>query len=188
MKKTYRMQRGIISLIFILIFLIIWALFHIIYPIIIEKVTLYEFSTINSSLFLLPVFVILLGLFIGWSFRNKLWPGFSFALNYYSMTKRLRRHIKNARFEDERKFDNRLVKLPKVKIIFDCNRSRTAGKVLIKNPIKFDKKLEVMRIDSAFNGYVSERKYLSDDCDWYVFEFTPLTHINKLNLKQKMII
>lgn len=87
------------------------------------------------------------------------------------MTRKIRRHIKDARFEDEREFDNRLVKLPKIKIIFDNNRSRTSGKVLIENSIKFDQKLENMRIDSALKGYVSERKYLSNDRDWYVFEF-----------------
>lgn len=179
------MQRGIISLIFIFVFLIIWAFFHIIYPIVTEKVTLYELPSINSSLFLFPVFVILLGLFIGWSFRNKLWLGFSFALNYYNMTKRLRRHIKDARFEDEREFDNRLVKLPKVKIIFGCNRSRIAGKILIENSIKFDKKLEVMRIDSALDGYICERNYLSHNRDWYVFEFYAIDSHKQIEFKTK---
>lgn len=171
MKKTYRMQRGIISFTFLAVFTIIWIFFLKVYPIITEKITLFELPQIDSKPFLLPGLVIIISLFIGWSIRNKLWHGIPFAFNYYNMVRRLRRHIKDARFEDEREYDNRLVRLPKIKIDFDCNRSRTTGKVLIKNSIKFDKKLENMRIDSALNGYISERNYLSDDRHWYVFEF-----------------
>src|SRR5690625_3616227 len=101
------------------------------------------------------------------------------------MTRRLRRHIKDARFEDEREFDNRLVKLPKIKIIFDCNRSRASGKILIKNSIKFDQKLENMRIDSALKDYISERKYLSDDRNWYVYEFYEIDSQKQLEFKTK---
>ena len=166
MKKTYRMQRGIISFALIIIFLIIWGFMHFIYPMIVKKITIYEFPAIDSKLFLLPIGMIILGLLLGWSIRNKLWKGIPFAFNYYRMTRRLRRHIKDARFEDEREFDNRLVKLPKIKILFDCNRSRISGKVFIENSIKFDQKLEKMRIDSALRGYVGERNYLSDDREW----------------------
>src|SRR5699024_4498256 len=99
-----------------------------------------------------------------------LWNGLPFALRYYSITKRLRRQIKDARFEDEREFDNRLVRLPKIKIVFNDNRKRTTGKVLIQNSIQFDKKLEDMSIDDALKGYVSEQQYLSQDHNWYVYD------------------
>src|SRR5690625_1091993 len=171
MKKTYRMQRGIIAYTTLAILTIVWIFFLKIYPMFIEKVTLFNLPPINSNLSLAPIVILVMSLFIGWSIRNKLWHGVPFALTYYNMIRRLRRHIKDARFEDEREYDNRLVRLPKIKIEFDCNRSRTTGKVLIKNSIKFDKKLENMRIDSALNGYISERNYLSDDRNWYVFEF-----------------
>jgi hypothetical protein len=92
------------------------------------------------------------------------------------MVRRTRRHIKDARFEDEQEFDNRLVKLPKIKVTFDNNQLRTSGKVFIENSIKFDKKLEDMRIDLSLNGYVSERKYLSKDRDWYIYELYSLIH------------
>ncbi|WP_245732859.1 hypothetical protein [Salinibacillus kushneri] len=99
------------------------------------------------------------------------------------MTKRIRRHIKDARFEDEREFDNRLVTLPTIKITFDDNRTRKSGKVFINNTIKFDKKLEAMRIDSALKGYVSERKYLSKDRDWYIYEFYSVDSHKQLKIK-----
>lgn len=185
MKKTHRMQRGIVSLALLCICTIIWLFFYQFYPKIAKEITFYELPSVNSTLFLLPIFLIIVMLFAGWSIRNKLWLGLPFALNYYSMTRRLRRHIKDARFEDEREFDNRLVKLPEIRVIFDCNRSRKTGKVLIKNSIKFDKKLENMRIDSALHGYVSERKYLSDDRDWYVYEFYEIDSQKQLEFKTK---
>ncbi|WP_211220876.1 FtsK/SpoIIIE domain-containing protein [Jeotgalicoccus marinus] len=101
------------------------------------------------------------------------------------MTRRLRKHIKDARFEDEHEFDNHLVKLPKIKILFDSNHSRATGRILIKNSIKFDKKLENIRIDSALNGYVCERSYLTHDRDWYVFEFYSIDSHKQIEFKTK---
>ena len=122
--------------------------FYQFYPKIVKEITLYELQSVNSRLFLLLFLFIIVILSAGWSVRNKLWLGLPFALNYYNMTRRLRIHIKDARFEDEREFDTRLVMLPKIKIIFDCNRSRISRKTLIRNSIKFDQKLKKMRIDS----------------------------------------
>lgn len=142
MKKTYRMQRGFISLLFIGLFLILWFFFYKLYPLIVEQITLIQLPQIESNIFLIPVGLMVVTLFVNWSIRNKLWFGLFFSLHYYLMTKRIRRHIKDARFEDEREFDNRLVTLPKIKITFDDIRTRKSGKVFIKNTIKFDKKLE----------------------------------------------
>ncbi|WP_221761401.1 hypothetical protein [Salibacterium salarium] len=171
MKKTNRMQRGIISFLFIGVFLLLWLFFYRIYPLIVEAVTIIQLPHIESNIFLVPVGLIVGGLFVCWSIRNKLWHGVSFSLHYYSMVKRIRRHIKDARFEDEREFNNRLVRLPKIKIVFDDNRTRKSGKIFIQNSVKFDKNLEDMRIDSALKGYVSERQYLSPDRNWYLYEF-----------------
>src|SRR5690625_1127231 len=185
MKKTYRMQRGIIAYTTLAILTVIWIFFLKIYPMLIEKVTLFNLPPINSNLLLVPIVILVMSLFIGWSIRNKLWHGVPFALTYYNMIRRLRRHIKDARFEDEREYDNRLVRLPKIKIEFDCNRSRTTGKVLIKNSIKFDKKLENMRIDSALNDYVCERNYASNDKNWYKFEFYAVDSLKQTEFKIK---
>ena len=95
----------------------------------------------------------------------------------------MRRHLKDARFEDEREFDNCLVRLPKIKIEFDDNRARKSGKVFIQNSIKFDKKLEDMRIDAALEGYVSERQYLSKDRNWYIYEFYAVDSQKQLEIK-----
>ncbi|MFB4473022.1 helicase HerA domain-containing protein [Oceanobacillus caeni] len=183
MKKTYRMQRGFISFLFIGFFLILWFFFYKLYPLIVEQITIIQLPQIESKIFLIPVGLMVFTLFVNWSIRNKLWFGLFFSLHYYLMTKRIRRHIKDARFEDEREFDNRLVTLPKIKITFDDNRTRQSGKVFINNTIKFDKKLEDMRIDSALKGYVSERKYLSKDRDWYIYEFYSVDSHKQLKIK-----
>ncbi|WP_079708021.1 helicase HerA domain-containing protein [Paraliobacillus ryukyuensis] len=185
MKKTYRMQRGFISFLLIGFFLSLWFFFYKLYPLILEKITIIQFSPIEPSIFLIPAGLMVVGLFVCWSIRNKLWFGLFFSVHYYATTKRIRRHIKDARFEDEREFDNRLVILPKIKIVFDDNRTRKSGKVFIKNTIKFDKKLEDMRIDSALKGYVSERKYLSKDRDWYIYEFYSVDSQKQLEIKSK---
>src|SRR5690625_225370 len=157
MKKTYRMQRGIISYALLGLFTVIWIFFFKIYPILTEKFTLFDLLPINHKLLLAPIFIIVMCLIIGWSYRNKIWYGLPFALKYYNMIRKIRRQIKDARFESENEFNNQTVKLPKIKIAFDCNKPRTSGEILIKNSIKFDEKLEKMRIDSALNEYVCER-------------------------------
>src|SRR5690625_2028001 len=184
-KKTYRMQRGIVTFSLIGVTLLLWIFFLRVYPLITEKITIIQLPEIESNIFVVFVGLILMSLFLGWSFRTKLWNGLPFALRYYSITKRLRRQIKDARFEDEREFDNRLVRLPKIKIVFNDNRKRTTGKVLIQNSIQFDKKLEDMRIDAALKGYVSEQQYLSQDRNWYVYEIYSIGSQKQIEIKSE---
>jgi len=179
------MQRGIVTFSLIGVTLLLWIFFLRVYPLITEKITIIQLPEIESNIFVVFVGLILMSLFLGWSFRNKLWNGLPFALRYYSITKRLRRQIKDARFEDEREFDNRLVRLPKIKIVFNDNRKRTTGKVLIQNSIQFDKKLEDMRIDAALKGYVSEQQYLSQDRNWYVYEIYSIGSQKQIEIKSE---
>ncbi|MDA5328269.1 FtsK/SpoIIIE domain-containing protein [Enterococcus lactis] len=183
MKKTYRMQRGFISFLFIDFFLILWFFFSKLYPLIVEQTTIIQLPHIESNIFLVPIGLMAAGLFVSWSIRNKLWFGPLFSVHYYSLIKRMRRNLKDARFEDEREFDNCLVRLPKIKIEFDDNHARKSGKVFIQNSIKFDKKLEDMRIDAALEGYVSERQYLSKDRNWYIYEFYAVDSQKQLEIK-----
>ncbi|MCY7621372.1 MULTISPECIES: FtsK/SpoIIIE domain-containing protein [Bacillus] len=185
MKKTYRMQRGIISFSLIGFSLLLWLLFHKYYPLITEMVTFAKLPNIDSRIFLILASSIITSLFIFWSYRNKLWRGLPFALSYYSIVKRLRRQIKDARFEGEHEFNNQLVKLPKIKIEFENSHSRMTGKVFIQNSIRFDRKLEDIRIDSALKGYVSERQYLSQDRKWYVYEFYAVKAQKQVEIKSE---
>ncbi|PAF20323.1 cell division protein FtsK [Terribacillus saccharophilus] len=171
MKRTYRMQRGYVSFSIVAVCLVLWVFFYKPYPLLVQKITLIQLPRVESSIFLILAALMLFGILVCWAVRNKLWFGISYSLQYYLLVKRIRRHIKDARFEDERELDNRFVILPKINIIFDDNRTRKSGKIFIRNSIKFDKKLESMRIDSALSGYVCERNYLSTDRDYYIFEF-----------------
>ena len=83
MKKTYRMQRGFISLLFIGFFLILWFFFYKMYPLIVEQITLIQLPQIESNIFLIPVGLMVVTLFVNWSIRNKLWFGPFFSLHYY---------------------------------------------------------------------------------------------------------
>lgn len=184
-KKTYRMQRGFISFSLIGVFLNLWLFFLKFYPLIIKKVTLFQPPHIDPNIFLTLAILIMSGLIICWSIRNQLRRGVFYSLHYYFMVKRIRKHIKNAKFEDEYELDNQLVRIPKIKIIFDDNQNRKSGKILIRNSIKFDKKLEDMRIDSALKGYVSERQYLSRDRDFYTYDFYSLDFLKQLEITSK---
>src|SRR5699024_12389514 len=138
-KKTYRMQRGIVTFSLIGVTLLLWIFFLRVYPLITEKITIIQLPEIESNIFVVFLCLILMSLFLGWSFSYKLWNGLPFALRYYLITKRLRRQIKDARFEDKREFDNRMVSIPKIKIVFIDNRKRTTVKVLIQNSIQYAK-------------------------------------------------
>lgn len=81
----------------------------------------------------------------------------------------IRKQIKDARFENEKEF-NGIVRLPKIKITFD-NRSLKTGKIFIRSSIQYDQRLEKLRLDSALQNFIVERQYLSDDRNWYVYEF-----------------
>src|SRR5699024_12825283 len=96
-KKTYRMQRGIVTFSLIGVTLLLLIFFLRVYPLITEKITIIQLPEIESNIFVVFVGLILMSLFLGWSFHNKLWNGLPFALCYYSITKRLRRQIKDAR-------------------------------------------------------------------------------------------
>lgn len=188
MKKTYRMHRGLIACLFITILIIFWILFSKIYPAITLKVseTLnLQLPHVNANIFLAIAGLIVAIMFIRWSIRNKLWFGLFFAVHYYLMIRRIRKHIKEAKFEEESNIDKRFINLPKIKIVFDSRKTRKSGKVCIKNSVKLDRKLEDIRLDSALNNYVIERRYLSNDRNWYMYEFYSLDSQKQKEIKSK---
>lgn len=183
MRKTYRMLRGFIANSMIFICLLLWAFFRYIYPTFTSSLNSIHFPYINSSIFLFISLISFTGLVSGWSIRNRIWKGLSYSIQHYFITKNIRKYIKDARFESEDEFDNRLVRLPKLKVIFDNSETRESGKIFIQNSIKFDKKLEDMRIDSALRGYISERQYLSTDRKWYIYEFYAVDSHKQIEIK-----
>ena len=171
MKLTNRMYRGLVSGCLLGLFSLVWFFFEQIYPRIVERETLISLPIIDSSIFIYPIISVVLFQIIGWSVRNRIWLGVIFSVKHYFMIKQIRKHLLNASFEIKYEFDTAIVKLPKIKVEFDCTQSRKSGKIYIQNSIKFDKKLENMRVDSALDGYVSERQYQSKNRKWYIYEF-----------------
>lgn len=182
LKITDRQQRGFVSFLFIGITLIFWVFFNRIYPLIIKQTKIVQLPEVESNIFLFIFTLILILIVINWSIRNKLWFGPAFSFNHYSMIRQIRKQIKDARFEDENELNKSVTKLPRIKVLFDNNKTRISGQIHIKNSIKFDKKLENIRIDAALNGYLSERKYLSKDRNWYVYEFYSINSQNQIEI------
>lgn len=58
--------------------------------------------------------------------------------------------------------------LPKIVLVFE---NENTGKIYIENSIRFDRKLEDLRLSSALNNYVIENYYLSTDSNWYIYHF-----------------
>lgn len=179
------MYRGVIVGSLLGLFSLIWIFFDRIYPLIIERETYLRLPYIDSKIFLFPIILIVLIQLMVWSIRNKIWHGLFYSLHYYSVVKRIRKYLLEAKFEIKNEFDTALVKLPKIKIKFDDNRTRKSGEILIQNSIKFDKKLEDLRIDSALKGYLSERQYLSQDRNWYIFEFYSTDSQKQIEIKSE---
>lgn len=182
MKITDRTFRGLIVLSVFLMCLLIWTFFNGIYPNLREDISLINLPEINADIFLLVILFISVYTFLIWSTRNKLWHGIRYSINHYLIIKSIRRQILNAGY-DETNLNRRIVKLPKIKINFNNNKVRNAGSILIENSIRFDQKLENMRIDSAIKNYVCERQYLSENRNWYVYEFYSIKSFKKIEFK-----
>lgn len=118
-------------------------------------------SILNISL-LIPLFLI-------WCVRNKVWEGKA-AFKRYFLTLNLRRALLDARYHDERFFGQHVAKIPDIKIDFDDKKSQT-GKLFIRDSIEFHQRLEKAILTPALKHYKIENSYVSDDGNWFVYEF-----------------
>ncbi|EXJ23867.1 hypothetical protein ADIAL_0659 [Alkalibacterium sp. AK22] len=184
MRITNRTQRGIFFWCILGLFSLIWYFVDRIYPLIIEREVLLGLPQVNSNIFFLPIFSTIFIQIIIWAIRNKLWNGIFYAIDYYGRIRKIRKHLLRANFDIRNEFDTTIVKLPKIIIQFD-NKKRNTGNIYIQNSIKFDKKLEDMRIDSALDGYVCERQYLSQDRNWYIYSFYNTDSMKQLEIKSQ---
>lgn len=163
------MLRGILAWSLIIILLLIYVL----YNCVLSKI-LFENGLVNKEFsldFLIYIAsIVLFVLIITWALRNKIWLGLNYAFKHYFLVKSLRKQLKEARVSQEQELEYSIVEIPKIKIDFDDNKKRGQGKIYIENSIRFDIKLEDIRIDASLKGYVVESQYLSLDRKWYVFE------------------
>lgn len=185
MKATDRMKRGFLAAMLIFLLIVLWFFFYTTYPELQSEITFIQLPTVPTNLFLYAAMLIVAFLASGWSIRNKLWHGLGYAFDHYFMTKQLRKQILMAGYEENKTNDNLGTKLPDIQIEFDDRKKRLTGKIKIKNSVKLDKLLEKIRLDGALPNYLIDRQYLSDDRNWYIFEFYAVKVLNQLEMKTK---
>lgn len=124
MKKTYRTIRGLLNLLFLFIILSLALMLTFIYPILKNKVTWFQLPSVSGNPFLLIILMDILIISGLWSYRNKIWYGLPYACEHYKIIKNIRRQMKGAHYDNEREFDNNIVRLPKIRVRFDDNKHR----------------------------------------------------------------
>src|SRR5699024_4604157 len=148
-----------------------------------NNISIIDLPKVSGDFFLLVSLFVTIYLLIGWSIRNQIWKGISFSIEHYLIIKNLRKHLLQASFQ-EVNINKRYVTLPQIKVKFN-DSIKTHGKIMIKNSIQFDKKLEDLRIDSAIKHYVCERQYLSADRNWYIYEFYSIKSQKQIEFSTK---
>lgn len=107
-----------------------------------------------------------------WFFYHKAYKGVKYAFIHASMMTNLRRMLLEASTNhtvQEYAGEEKVARLPNIRIIISDDME--SGKVIIGNSIRFHKLFEDMNISSALGQYVVMEQYLSDDMNFYIYEF-----------------
>lgn len=183
MKQTSRTKRGILASILIFLLIILWFFFTAKYPTLQEEIRFIKLPFIPGNFFLYAAMLIIALLALGWSIRNKIWYGLRYAVSHYLMIKQLRKQILAAGYDENKTNENMGITLPVIQIHFDDKKNRLTGKIKIKNSVKLDKLLEKIRLDGALPNHLIDRQYLSNDRNWYIFEFYDTKVLEQPELK-----
>ncbi len=97
--------------------------------------------------------------------RNKIYKGFRYSLNYILVKNKLEKQLVEAGIYAEKE---KYIEVPKIKLEFD--KSLETGILMIKNSIRFDKRLDDMILCAGLRKYKVENHYKSDDANWYIYE------------------
>lgn len=126
---------------------------------------------VNKNIYILFVSIVIILFLIQiiiWLIRNKAHKGIRNAIRYYFTILKLRRAFLDSNYYNKRfYFNNEVVDLPKVKVIFSDNY--TQGKLFIEN-ININKDISDVNISYALGDFVVDRAYLSNDENYHVFE------------------
>lgn len=105
-----------------------------------------------------------------WCISNKIYKGLKYAFLHAKTKGKIRKSLKNAGYYIEQNFrGEKVAVLPK--IILDFSKDFQMGTIAIENHIKLDKRLEEVDISSALGKYIVTQQYISDDANFYVYEF-----------------
>ena len=109
-----------------------------------------------------------------WGIKHKIYRGLKYCYIHALLDRKIKKSLKNAGYYiEELFFGERVIILPKIKIGLDSTLA--CGKIEIENHIKFDKKLEDVNISSALKKYIVQQQYISDDANFYIYEFEDAT-------------
>jgi len=182
MQITDRIYKGGVSLLIICACLSAGIFFNEVYPTFKNSITIINLPKVSGDFFLLVSLFVTIYLLINWSIRNQIWKGIKFSIEHYLIIKNIRKHLLQASFQDSY-LKRHYITLPKIKIEFDNKKVKNTGKIMIQNSIRFDQKLENLRIDSAIKHYVCERQYLSENRNWYIYEFYSVESFKQFEFK-----
>ena len=107
-----------------------------------------------------------------WFFYHKAYKGVKYAFIHARMMRNLRCMLLEASTKhtvQEYAGEEKVARLPKIRILISDDME--SGKVIIGNSIRFHKLFEDMNISSALGQYVVMEQYLSDDMNFYIYEF-----------------
>lgn len=166
--KTKRYKRGAVALFLIIINFILMIFFSVVYP----KIRLefirfgLKLPYINYHFFSLVIVLIIGALFVSWSIRNYLSKGYKYAFNHYRLDKNVRKQLIDSGYYIENKNFSYLA-IPNVVIELDDDMVK--GQIMIENSIKFDKKLEGLRLNASIPNYIVTQKYLDKNGKYYIY-------------------
>lgn len=102
--------------------------------------------------------------------ENGMYKGIRYCFIHYVLLRKVRRSLKDSGYYVEENFRaERVAVLPVIRIKLD--RGMLSGKVYIQNHVKFDKKLEDVKLSSCLGRFIVSQQYCSDDGNWYIYEF-----------------
>lgn len=102
--------------------------------------------------------------------QHKIYKGIKYAFHHNSMIKRTEKTLLDCNYYLE-KFCGmeKVAVLPKIKIVFRNHCEE--GTLYIQNHPKFDKGFSDLNISSALGKFIAEKPYLTDDENWYAYQF-----------------
>lgn len=138
-------------------------------------------SVYSNTLMFISIAVLILSQSIIWTIRNKAFKGVKHAITHYRIVLNLRRALLDAKYYNVRLYlGAETADLPRIKLVFSSNFLK--GKLMIKN-IKLNKDFNDVNISYALQKYVVERKYVSDDENYHVFDIYDSSISNQIKFK-----
>lgn len=178
--RTTRYVKGLLSLSIILMNIFLYIALKSFYSntYYIDNISDY-LPVFNYNIFLLINVIVIFGMILGRCKRNKINNGIRFALTHYKLESKLRKQLIDGKFYFKRDKSN-LIILPKIVIEFENLRSLNNAIIRIENSIRFDRKLEELRISAAIPGFKVTQQFMSPDGDFYIYSIVSMDMFNQI--------